>query len=346
MNNLAAFMTGLNKIEVCPIDMPVPKENEVLIKLEYVGVCGSDVHYLESGKIGNFVVEGDFILGHECAGSVVEIGAGVKTLKAGDRVVLEPGITCGKCAFCKGGKYNLCPDVEFMATPPYHGCLENFIAWPEDMAFKLPPNIDTKTGSLIEPLAVGIHAAKQGEVSLGSNVVILGAGCIGLVTLLACKALGAGSITIVDVIQKRLDIAKQMGATHTINAKNVNIQDELEKLTNGEGFDVVMEAAGTVQTVSQAPHLVKAGGTIVLIGMLPDDAVEFNVVEIIIKEAQIKSVFRYRNIYPQAIDMVSSGMIDVSKIVSHEFDFADVDEAFKFIIDNKDEVVKAVIHVS
>ena len=167
MKNKAAYMTGLNKMEIREIEVPVPKEKQVLVKLEYVGICGSDVHYLEYGKIGDFIVNGDFILGHECAGTVVALGSGVKNLKVGDRVALEPGCTCGQCEFCKTGRYNLCPDVEFLATPPYDGCLMNYIAFPENMAFKLPDGISTKEGALVEPLAVGIHAAKQGNVKLG-----------------------------------------------------------------------------------------------------------------------------------------------------------------------------------
>lgn len=194
LNNRAAFMTGLKQMEIREIPVPEPKEKEVLVKLEYVGICGSDVHYYEHGKIGDFIVNGDFILGHECAGTVVAIGKGVKQLQVGDRVALEPGVTCGQCEFCKSGRYNLCPDVEFLATPPYHGCFENYIAFPENMAFKLPNSITTREGALVEPLSVGMHAAKQGGVTLGSSVVILGAGCIGLTTLLASKPLALSTL--------------------------------------------------------------------------------------------------------------------------------------------------------
>lgn len=260
MKNRAVFMTGLEKMEIRDVPVPTPKEKQVIVKLEYVGICGSDVHYLENGRIGDFVVEGDFILGHECAGTVVELGEGVQNLKVGDRVALEPGITCGQCEFCKSGKYNLCPDVEFLATPPYHGCIENYIAFPENMCFKLPDNISTKEGALVEPLSVGMHAAKQGRVTLGSSVVILGAGCIGLCTLLACKAFGATDITVVDVIPKRLDFAMKLGATRVINGKDVNAVEEIDKLTNNAGVDIVIETAGSTVTIGQTPYMVKRGG--------------------------------------------------------------------------------------
>ena len=339
----AAFMTGINKIEIRDIEMPKLEKNKVIVKMEYVGICGSDVHYLEHGKIGDFVVNGDFILGHECAGTVTEVGADVKTLKKGDRVALEPGCTCGQCEFCKSGRYNLCPDVEFLATPPYHGCLENYIAFPENMCFKLPDNVSTKEGALVEPLSVGIHAARQGNVSLGNSVVILGAGCIGLVTLLACKAFGAADVTVVDVIPRRLEFAKKIGATRVINALECDVLKEIDNFTEGKGADIVIETAGTAKTYSQTPYIVKRGGTIVLVGMAPQDIMEFNFAKLMNKEAQIKTVFRYRNIYPQAINAIAQGLIDVKSIVTHEFDFSDTAKAFDFVINNKTDVVKAVI---
>lgn len=345
MKNRAAYMTGLNKMEIREIEVPVPKEKQVLVKLEYVGICGSDVHYLEHGKIGDFVVNGDFILGHECAGTVEAIGPGVENLKVGDRVALEPGITCGQCEFCKSGRYNLCPDVEFLATPPYHGCFMNYIAFPENMAFKLPESISTKEGALVEPLAVGMHAAKQGDVKLGDSVVILGSGTIGLVTLLACKAFGATDITVVDVIPKRLEYAKKLGATTVLNATEVDVLAEIDKLTNKKGVDIVIETAGSAQTIAQTPYLIKNGGRIVLVGMAPQDIIEYNIAKVLAKEAEIKSVFRYRNIYPQAINAIAQGIIDISGIITHEFDFEDVAKAFDFVINHKQDVVKAVIKI-
>jgi L-iditol 2-dehydrogenase len=345
MKNNAVFMTGLNQMEMREVEVPGIKDNEVLVKLEYVGICGSDVHYLEHGSIGDFVVDGDFILGHECAGEVIGLGSNVTHLNLGDKVALEPGCTCGQCEFCKTGKYNLCPDVEFLATPPYHGCLENYIAFPANMCFKLPDNITTKEGALVEPLAVGMHAAAQGNVKLGDSVVILGSGCIGLVTLLACKAYGATDITVVDVMPKRLEYAMKLGATRVINAREEDAVAKMDEITKGNGVDVVIETAGSKITIKQTAYLVKRGGTIVLVGMAPEDIIEYNFAKIMAKEASIQSVFRYRNIYPKAIKAISEGIIDVSGIVTHEFDFEDTAKAFDFVINNKNDVVKAVIKI-
>jgi Threonine dehydrogenase and related Zn-dependent dehydrogenases len=343
MKNRAAYMTEINKMEIRDAKMPVLKEKEVLVELEYVGICGSDVHYFHDGRCGDYVVEGDFMLGHECAGTVVALGEDVSHLKVGDKVALEPGITCGECEFCKTGRYNLCPEVEFLATPPIQGCYENYIAFPENMCFKLPDSISTKEGALVEPLSVGMHAANQGNVKLGDSVVILGAGCIGLVTLLACKAYGATDITVVDIIPKRLEYALKLGATSVINGKDEDAVKVLLERTNGAGIDKVFETAGSAFTVQQTPYLVKNGGTIILVGIAAQENIEFNFAKIMAKEAKIESVFRYRNIYPQAIAAIADGMIDVSGIVTHEFDFDDIQEAFECAIHNKDDVVKAVI---
>ena len=219
MKNRGAFMQGLDKMIVKEIEMPSAGHGQVVVKMEYVGICGSDVHYFHSGRCGGFVVgDEEFMLGHECAGTVVEVGEGCKELKVGDRVALEPGITCGECEFCKSGRYNLCPDVQFLATPPVQGCYEDYIAYPENMCFKLPDNVSTKEGALVEPLSVGLHAANQGEVGLGDTVIILGGGCIGLVTMMACKAHGASTIIVADLVDARLDKAMDLGANYTINS--------------------------------------------------------------------------------------------------------------------------------
>lgn len=342
-----AFMRGTDKMIIKEIEVPEVGEKEVLVQLEYVGICGSDVHYFHHGNCGAYKVnlEEDYMLGHECAGTVVEVGANVKDLKVGDKVALEPGITCGQCEFCKAGKYNLCPDVVFLATPPVQGCYEEYIAFPENMCFKLPENMTTKEGCLIEPLSVGFHAANQGDVQVGESVVILGAGCIGLVTLLACKAHGAGNIIVADIVDARLEKAKELGATHVINSKEVNALEEIARLTGGKGADKVFETAGSPITIAQTAFAVKRGGTITLVGLSAQEEINYNFAQIMDKEATIKSVFRYRNIYPKAIEAVSAGAIDVNGIVTHEFDLEHIQEAFEEAINNKTDLVKAVIKI-
>ena len=336
-------MTGIRTMEIREVPMPKAGPGQVVVKLEYVGICGSDVHYYEHGRIGGNPVIGDFILWHECAGLITEVGEGVNGLVPGDRVALEPGDTCGACEYCLSGRYNLCPHVIFLATPPVQGCFANYIAFPAKLAFKLPAHISAKEGSLVEPLAVGLEAATVGGVTLGSSVAVLGAGCIGLVSLLASRALGASDIAISDVIDLRLDKARELGATFVSNAAKQDSVSELLAASGGRGYDVVIEAAGAVATTQLAPSLVKRGGTIVLVGMPPVDTFPFNFSALMGRVAQIKTIFRYKNQYPTAISALSSGKIDVSGVVTHEYAFDDVAEAFRVNIDERASVVKIVI---
>jgi len=339
-------MTGIKNIEIKDINVPEIKENEVLIKIEYVGICGSDVHFYEYGKIGDFIVKPPFILGHECAGTIVKKGKDVSKLKIGDRVALEPGITCGKCFFCKTGRYNLCRSVQFLATPPYHGSLQKYIAYPEEMAFKLPDNLSTFEGAFVEPLSVGIHATGQGNVSLGDNVVILGAGCIGLVTMLSAKARGASNLYISDVIDKRLAFAKKIGATDTFNAAKTNVIDKIMQITNGIGADITLDASGSEKAIESMPFITRCGGTMVLIGVPLRAKFEFNFSQIIYKEITVKTVMRYRNVYPTAINAISAGTIKVKDMVTQVFDFSQTKEAFDFVVENANDVIKAVIMIA
>ncbi len=344
----AAFMHGLDNMVIREVPVPEIGAKQVLVQLEYVGICGSDVHYYHHGACGAYQVDlnEDYMLGHECAGTVAAVGEGVTTLKVGDRVALEPGITCGQCEYCKAGKYNLCPEVVFLATPPVAGCYEEFIAFPENMCFKLPENVSTREGALIEPLAVGFHAASQGDVQPGDTVVILGAGCIGLMTLLSCKARGAGTIIVSDLVEARLQKARELGATHVLNAGQENVPEAIKVLTEGRGAARVFETAGSPVTIAQTPHIVARGGTITLVGIAPVEEIRFNFAQIMDKEAEIKSVFRYRNIYPKAIAAVASGAIDVNGIVTHEYDLDHIQDAFQEAIRNKTDLVKVLIRVT
>lgn len=342
-----AFMRGIDKMIIKEIPVPEIGKKEVLVSLEYVGICGSDVHYFHNGCCGSYKVDlsEDYMLGHECAGTIVKVGEEVEKLKVGDRVALEPGITCGECEQCKSGHYNLCPDVVFLATPPVQGCNEEYIAFPENMCFKLPDNVSTKEGALIEPLSVGFYASEQGGVKTGDTVVILGSGCIGLVTLLACKAHGAGKIIVADLVEARLQKALGIGATEVINSGKEDALKKIEELTNGRGADVVFETAGSPVTIAQTPFIVRRGGVITLVGISAKEEINYNFAQIMDKEATIKSVFRYRNIYPKAIAAVSGGAINVKGIVTHEFDLDHIQEAYDEAVNNKTDLVKAVIKV-
>ncbi|HIR76689.1 MAG TPA: NAD(P)-dependent alcohol dehydrogenase [Candidatus Choladousia intestinipullorum] len=339
-----AYMKEKMHIEVRDdAQIPEPKEGEVLVKIEACGICGSDVHFYKDGRVGDVMAPEDFVLGHEVAGVVTKVGEGVKDLKEGDRVALEPGYPCGKCEYCMSGRYNLCPDVVFFADPPVEGALKEYVAHPAQMCFKLPENMTTEEGALIEPLAVGLHATGLGNVGLGDEVLILGGGCIGLVTLLSAKARGASKIVVVDLYEKRLNMAKQLGATDVIQAGTENVEERIGELFNGKGADIVFETAGAIPTIQQTPYFVKKGGTIVLVGMAAESMAEYNFSQAMKKEITIKTVFRYRNLYPTAIAAVSSGSIDVKQIVTHRFTFDESDKAFRTVVEDAKNVIKGVI---
>lgn len=340
-----AVMLGIGKMGFEERDIPQPKDDEVLVKLEYVGICGSDLHYYESGAIGDYVVKPPFVLGHEPGGTVVEVGKNVTHLKVGDRVALEPGKTCGHCEFCRTGRYNLCPDVVFFATPPVDGVFQEYVAHEAGLCFRLPDNVSTMEGALIEPLAVGFHAARQGGAQAGQTAVVTGAGCIGLVSMMALKAMGVSKVYSVDVMDKRLDKALELGADGVINGSKEDTVKKVMELTGGMGCDLVIETAGTEITTRQAVQMTKKGATIVLVGYSKTGEIRMPVSLALDKELTFKTVFRYRHIYPMAIDAVSSGRVNLKGIVTNEFALDDIQEAMDESVNNKADIVKAVVKI-
>lgn len=341
-----AVMLGIGKMGFEERDIPKAKDDEVLVKLEYVGICGSDMHYYETGAIGDYVVEPPFVLGHEPGGTVVEVGKDVKHLKVGDRVALEPGKTCGHCEFCKTGRYNLCPDVVFFATPPVDGVFQEYVAHKADLCFKLPENVSTLEGALIEPLAVGFHAAIQGDAHLGQRAVVMGAGCIGLVSMMALKARGVSEVYVVDIMEKRLEKALELGAAGVMNGAKEDVLERVKELTDGAGMDLVIETAGTEITTRQAIHMAKKGSNIVLVGYSKSGEMTLPMSLVLDKELTFKTVFRYRHIYPMAIDAVAAGKVNLKGIVTDVFGLDEAQKAMDYSVNNKADIVKAVIRIA
>ena len=345
MKNTEAILVTPGTMQIQDAPMPEPKEDEVLLKVEYVGICGSDIHGFESGP---FIPPKDpnqkIGLGHECGGTVVGVGSKVKKIKVGDRVNIEPGIPCGKCKFCLSGHYNICPDVDFLATQPnYRGALTNYITHPESLTYKLPDNMDTMEGALVEPAAVGMHAAMEADVKPGKKIVILGAGCIGLMTLQACRVMGATEIVVVDMIEKRLNMAKKLGAMETINGGKEDTVARAKEILGDLGADIVFETAGARATAAQTTKLVMRGGRIMIVGTVPGDTpVNFLSIN---REVKIQTVFRYANNYPMTIEAISSGRFDVKSMVTDIYDYKDVQRAFEESLSRKSEIIKGVIKV-
>ncbi|HHY98979.1 MAG TPA: NAD(P)-dependent alcohol dehydrogenase, partial [Firmicutes bacterium] len=271
-------------------------------------------------------------------------GKGVRSLKIGDRVSLEPGIPCRKCIFCKTGRYNLCPDVVFMATPPVDGAFVEYVAFPEDFAFKLPDNVSFDEGALIEPLAVGIYASERAGIKPGLSAVILGAGPIGLVTLQAAKAYGAGPVAVLDISDFRLNMARKLGADFVIDSRDANALDKVLEAIGQGGADVVFEAAGAVPTIQMTTRIARRGGRVVLIGLSAKDQVEYNVVDVSGKELDVLGIFRYANVYRRAIDLVSAGKIDLKTMVTHHFPLEKTKEALELADTKKDQAIKVIVN--
>jgi len=341
-----AVMTDVMKTEIIEKDIPAPKKGEVLVKLGYVGVCGSDLHYYESGRISDFIVKPPFVLGHEAGGTVVALGEGVSGLKIGDKVALEPGKTCGHCEFCKTGRYNLCPDVVFFATPPVDGVFQEYVAHEAGLCFKIPDSMSEMEAALIEPLAVGFHAALTGGAKLGQTALVTGSGCIGLVSMMACKALGASPVFMSDVAAKRLEKAKALGAAEAINSKEKDLVKTIETLTGGKGVDLVIDASGNEAAVNQGIACLKKGGTLVFVGYSKSGQMNLNIGSALDKELTFKTIFRYRHIYPLAIDAVARGLVDIKNIVTNVFDFKDIAAGLEQSVRDKENIVKSVIKIS
>ncbi len=340
-----AVMNGIGKMGFIEKEVPQPKANEVLVKLEYVGICGSDLHYYETGRIGDYIVEPPFVLGHEPGGVVFGVGEEVKHLRVGDKVALEPGKTCGHCEFCKTGRYNLCQEVIFFATPPVDGVFQEYVCHEADLCFKLPENVSTIEGALIEPLAVGFHAAIQGQAQAGQTAVVMGAGCIGLVTMMALKAMGVSNVYVVDIMEKRLEKAVELGATGVINSKETDPVEMIMKLTNGKGCDLAIETAGAEITTIQCINMAKKGTNVVLVGYSKTGEMTLPMSLVLDKELTFKTVFRYRHIYPMAIEAVANGKVNLKGIVTDEFTLDEVQKAMDYSVNNKSDIVKAVIKI-
>lgn len=339
-----AVLTSLKNIELQEREIPTPEDDEVLIRVRAVGLCGSDVHYYEHGRIGSFIVKKPIILGHEASGDIVKVGKKVEHLKEGQRVAIEPGATCGECVHCRTGRYNLCPHVEFLATPPYDGAFCEYVTMRADLVFPIPDSMSYETAALVEPFSVGVHAVRRGDLKQGETVIIMGMGPIGLVTAAAAKMAGAQTIIGVDLEQSRLDVAKEMGANYTINLREENLEDKVNEYTNGMGVDLAIETAGSPKAVQGCISSVRRGGRVTIVGMSPQDGVPISISQIIDKEIDVKGIFRYHHTYPAAIDMLSNSEINIERIITNEYQLSETAVAFEQSINDKANTLKIIIY--
>jgi L-iditol 2-dehydrogenase len=331
VKNRAAIMTEPGRIAVQEVGYPELGEREVVVAVESVGVCGSDAAYYAVGYIGDYRVEAPIILGHEAAGRVHRIGSGVTRVAIGDRVAIEPGRPCRDCRECMAGRYHLCPDMVFLATPPYDGALVEYLAMDERNLFVIPDSMSYDEGAMLEPLSVGIWACRRAGLAPGDRVLVTGAGPVGLLAAQTARALGAGSVTLVDVSEFRLGLAERLGfATEKSDAQG------------GTEFDVLLECSGAPGVLAAALHRLRPNGRAAVVG-LAKGAVELPLAQLNPKELTISLVNRYAHTWPTAIALVASGRVDVESLVTHHFPLDRAEEAITLGSRVADSM-KAIIH--
>ncbi len=348
-----AVMHGIRDVRLETRAIPKPNADEVLVKIQRVGVCGSDVHYFTDGHIGHYVVEKPMILGHESAGVVAAVGSEVSSLKIGDRVSLEPGYPCRTCYHCKRGRYNLCPDMTFMATPPIDGAFAEYVAWKSDFVFKIPDSMSLDAAALLEPLAVGVWAVQRAQIGMGASVVVFGAGPIGCTTLQAAKAAGATTIIAVDLEPFRLELAKKLGATHTINGRDNNVLEQIRAITSlltgltgsSAGVDAAFETAGSLITCRMTIEATRSGGVAILVGLPADPLVSLDIVAAASREVDIRGQFRYANCYPAALELVAQGRVNLDAMITHRFHLDQAHQALEFSDKEKKTSMKVMVEV-
>ncbi len=317
---------------------------DVRVALRNVGVCGSDVHYYTHGAIGPFVVREPMILGHEASGIVVDVGEEVSTLAPGDRVCMEPGIPDPTSTASRLGMYNLDPAVSFWATPPVHGVTRPTVVHPADFTYKLPDNVSLAAGAMVEPLAVGMHAANRAGISPGDVAVVIGAGTIGLVTIMSALAGGCSEVIALDVKQPKLDIAAGLGPVRTVNVSDADPREIVDEVTGEWGVDIVFEASGAPPALNTALGLLRPGGRLIAIGM-PIEPVTYDVTSAQAKEIRMETIFRYANVYDRAVKLLGSGAIDLDPLVTETYPFDKGVQAYEYAADPKDTSVKVQIEL-
>jgi L-iditol 2-dehydrogenase len=340
----AMLLTGIRRMEMREVDKPqIVADNDVLIKMTDVGVCGSDVHYYTRGRIGAQVVEYPFTVGHEGAGIVEAVGSVVKRVKPGDAIAIEPGTPCHKCDQCKLGREHTCRNLTYLGCPGQaEGCLSEYIVMKEDSCFPLGNNITLEEGALSEPLSIGVYAVKLSIPMQGVKVGILGCGPIGLSVLLPALAQGAEKVYVTDKLDYRLEYARKAGAVWTGNPLKTNVAKAVAE-QEPELLDVVFECCGQAEAVDNALEMLKPGGKLMMIGIPETDTLEFNMDNMRRKEICVQNVRRQNHCVQPALDMIERKDFDVNIMTSHRFDFADTKKAFDLVDKYEGGVVKAII---
>jgi L-iditol 2-dehydrogenase len=342
----AAVLTGLRQMEITDVPKPVIKnDTDVLLKIGIVGVCGSDVHYYRTGRIGSHVVTYPYLVGHECSATVEAVGKKVKHVKPADETAVEPAISCHTCPQCKMGRENTCYKLKFLGTPGEgNGCLCEYIVMPEENCFSTKGRLSLEEAALCEPFAIGVYTIKQSRLAQNAKIAILGSGPVGLSCLVAARVQGAGAIYMTDKLDYRVDFAKKTGATWAGNPDKCDVVKAILEM-EPSGVDIACECAGRQETIDQAVNLLCPGGTLMLVGIPEFDRVSFPIDHIRRKEITIVNVRRQNRCDEEAIELVASGKAKINSFATHRFKLERAKDAFDLVSDYGDGVIKAMIEL-
>ena len=324
---------------------PEAGPGKILVRMEAVGICGSDLKLFEYGVLGTFKPQNPFIMGHEGTGIVVETGAGVSGISTGDRVVINPQAACGDCFYCRQGAQNLCENLDFKSVTG-DGVFSEYVVLRADQAIKLADHISFETGTAIEPLSVAVQAYRQVAMNKDDQVIVYGAGTIGLMVLAVLQEMGIKNIVVIDQLSFALEKAGRLGASAVINPKEKDIFQEIKILFSKHGPDVVFETAGSSFTQSQTFEIVRPGGTAVMVGITPDAVASANINRIVRSNLRVNGTVRTSgDSFVEAARLVNTGRIDPRTILDRVFPFEDAENAFKSVEDKNNCITKCVLRM-
>jgi 2-desacetyl-2-hydroxyethyl bacteriochlorophyllide A dehydrogenase len=329
----AAFIVAQNSIEIKEIPIPSITADEVLVKVKTMGICGTDLHFFKGVRQTQF----PHLSGHEASGEVVAVGSLVKEIFVGERVVVDPNLHCGRCGFCRQGRFNLCKNKKVIGVS-LPGCFAEYVKVKQENVWRLPVSVAHWQGALVEPLAIALHVFNTSHVRLGESIALFGAGTIGLMLLQLLKKSGI-QVTIIDKFDDKLSKARELGADRTINLRKTKFQSLLEEKNT---YHKVIDAAGVSETLEESVELAGAGGEVVWLG-LPTSEVKINAARFIYRDLIIRSSLAYTYEFGDALRLIENGGIELKTIVTNQYSFDEIPAALEY--QSKGESIKSIVLV-